>query len=84
MEGALEKVEYRDQPLDCPVCITRAVYGDRGHRQDGASPRASVKLPHPCLRVSLDVADDPCRDRWGEENHVDVRLGDVVKATPYL
>ena len=31
MEGALEKMEYRDQPLDCPVCITRAVYGDCGH-----------------------------------------------------
>ena len=60
-KGALEEVEYRDQPLHRPVSITRAVDGDRGHCQDSASPRASAKLPRPHLGVSLEIADDPCR-----------------------
>ena len=83
-KGALEGVEYRHQPLYCPVSITRAVDEDCGHCQDSASPRASTKLPHPPLGVSLEVADDPCRDRWGEENCVDVCLRNIVKVTSYL
>ena len=83
-KGALEEVEYRDQPLHHPVSITRAVDGHCGHCQGSASPRASTKLPHPCLGVSLEVADDPCRDRWGEEDRVDVRLRNIVEVTSYL
>ena len=77
-------MENRDQPLHRPVSITRAVDGDRGHCQDSASPRASVKLPCPRLGVSFEVVDDPCRDRWGEENHVDVHLRNIVEAMSYL
>ena len=66
------------------MSITRAVDGDRGHCQDSASPRASAKLPRPRLGVSLEVTDDPCRDRWGEEDHVNVRLRNIVEATSYL
>ena len=73
-------MENGDQPLHRPVSITGAVDGDRGHCQDSAS----AKLPRPRLGVSLEVTDDPCRDRWGEEDCIDVRLGDIVEATSYL
>ena len=77
-------MENGNQPLHRPVSITGAVDEDRGHCQDSASPRASAKLPRPRLGVSLEVTDDPCRDRWGEEDRVNVRLGDIVETTSYL
>ena len=77
-------MEDGHEPPDCPVGITGAMYRDGGHSQSDASPRASSECSGPGGGVSLDMAENPSWDSWGEENHVDESFGDEVKPFPYL
>ena len=77
-------MEDGDEPTDRPVGVTCAVNGDGGYSQSSASPQASSECPCPGGRVSLEMAEDPCRDSGWEENRVDKRFRDEVKSPPYL